>query len=342
VCSSDLSAQSWNAYSYVLNNPLTYTDPTGMFSWSKWWRPIVAIVATAITYGAASGWAAGWLGSNAVAIGAFAVGSNTLAIGAIAGGMAGFVGGAIMSGTLKGALQGAVAGAITGGVLNGTSGWNWAPKAFANGLAGGTSADILGGSFKDGFKFAFLASVVKSGLDAYDSYRMQRNYSSSADPASEGAVYKPNEETQRILADPNSDPTKVAGIKAQLIAAGCDSFGDVCNINATQMGRAVGTSEANLWGKPVLPGDSNGGWLSENGRVMSYLGTHLPGGNAFPITHDFAMGDLQRWMGGYSGGAKMLYNIINPITIAPVAALQYYGFGVRSYWYDAQLLRRKD
>jgi RHS repeat-associated protein len=55
------NTQSWNAYTYVFNNPLVYIDPTGMISWKKIWRPLVAIAVSVVTYGAASGWAAGWL-----------------------------------------------------------------------------------------------------------------------------------------------------------------------------------------------------------------------------------------------------------------------------------------
>ena len=45
---------------------MSYTDPSGFLFgklgkfFKKWWKPIVAIVATVVTYGAASGWVAGW------------------------------------------------------------------------------------------------------------------------------------------------------------------------------------------------------------------------------------------------------------------------------------------
>ncbi len=32
---TSLNPQTWNRYSYVMNNPLAYVDPTGMFAWSK-------------------------------------------------------------------------------------------------------------------------------------------------------------------------------------------------------------------------------------------------------------------------------------------------------------------
>ncbi len=55
------NSQSLNRYSYVLNNPLSYTDPSGYFSIGKFlkkWGPlIVAAVASYFTFGAASAWA---------------------------------------------------------------------------------------------------------------------------------------------------------------------------------------------------------------------------------------------------------------------------------------------
>jgi RHS repeat-associated protein len=58
------NSQSLNRYSYVFNNPLSYTDPSGYFSLNRfiktWWRVIVATVVSYVTYGAASEWAAGW------------------------------------------------------------------------------------------------------------------------------------------------------------------------------------------------------------------------------------------------------------------------------------------
>jgi RHS repeat-associated protein len=42
------NSQSYNRYSYVLNNPLSYTDPSGYFSLRKWVGVIVALVGTYI------------------------------------------------------------------------------------------------------------------------------------------------------------------------------------------------------------------------------------------------------------------------------------------------------
>jgi RHS repeat-associated protein len=110
--------QSFNRYSYVMNNPFFYTDPSG-FSWlgDRWkaatgtnWadsrdqyvKPIVAIAISAYVGPWASNLAGGGLW------------------GSIVGGAAsGFVSGGINGGTLNSAMQGAKGGAISGGLFYG-------------------------------------------------------------------------------------------------------------------------------------------------------------------------------------------------------------------------------
>jgi len=135
-------SQSLNRYIYVLNNPLSYTDPSGYLSFSrfvkKWGRMIVASVATYFTAGLASTWAIGW---------GFAAG--TVGNAAIAGAVAGFVGGGILTGTLKGAFYGGLTGAALGGI--GATGWNNVAKPLTSGTASGITTDLQGGKFGHGF-----------------------------------------------------------------------------------------------------------------------------------------------------------------------------------------------
>lgn len=163
------NTQSYNRYSYVMNNPLSLTDPTGFF-WKKlkkfvkkYWRPIVA-VGLAIWTGGASLSALG-LSSTTFA--------GALVGGAIAGGTLGvsstLLYGGSMSQALRAGIKGAALGAATGGLLHGANAlaqdWNVIGRSLARGGVGGISGELSGTDFRKGFYLGFGASL------AYETYR---------------------------------------------------------------------------------------------------------------------------------------------------------------------------
>lgn len=138
-------SQSFNRYSYCLNNPLIYTDPDG-----EWIHIVIgAIVGGVINLGIKAyqgkinswgdGFAAFGIGAAAGAIGAATGGAAFAAAGGAAGGAGGF---------LAGAAGGAVGTAVSSPVLSvGNSAYFGDPmmtgKQYLIGIAGGA---LLGGS----------------------------------------------------------------------------------------------------------------------------------------------------------------------------------------------------
>jgi RHS repeat-associated protein len=162
------NTQSYNRYSYVLNNPLNATDPSGFF-FKKLWnkiRPFVGIIVAAVlTYWGCEPcgqYAYLWIGGASGAAGAAANGGNV--------------------------LRGAVTGMITAAVFNGIGskynikmakdGSNFWSAGVSGGarhilthaVAGGVLSSLQGGKFGHGFVSAGLTKgfMSHSGFDYSD------------------------------------------------------------------------------------------------------------------------------------------------------------------------------
>ena len=146
------NTQSFNRYSYVMNNPMNYTDPTG-YSWlSDNWRTVAAIAITAF---APYAWAA--MGST--------LSSLTQAV------ITGMVSGGVQSGSLKGALIGGFSAGMfnkiganfeaiakaNGGALSATG---VAAKIGVHAVAGGVMSVLQGGKFGHGFISAGVVEAI--------------------------------------------------------------------------------------------------------------------------------------------------------------------------------------
>lgn len=155
------NGQSWNAYTYVFNNPLVYTDPTGNFSLRQALGLIIAIVGTIFMP---------YLAPVFTKLGAAM--------------LVGFVSGYVSTGTLQGGLFGAFSAAVFYGIGTkfqqiqaangadfkgvfgtGLTGDQFANKVLSHGMAGGVMSRLQGGKFGHGFLSAGVAELTAPMID---------------------------------------------------------------------------------------------------------------------------------------------------------------------------------
>ncbi|RCX31658.1 RHS repeat-associated core domain-containing protein [Thioalbus denitrificans] len=164
------ASQSYNRYSYVLNNPLKYTDPSGYFLKKLWksvkkfvkeyWRPIVAIALAIVTYGAMSA----WLG-NMMVMGPMSCAPMFTAaqIGIMSGAAAGFVSGVVLGGSLEAGVKGAITGGIMGGLNAALANADFGLRMLSRGAVSSAIAHVRGGDWKRAFLFSMAVDVARTG-----------------------------------------------------------------------------------------------------------------------------------------------------------------------------------
>ncbi len=174
-------AQGYNRYSYVGNNPLGATDPTGYFSLKDALK-IVAIVAAAVV-GAMTGqlYLAGYIGQAAGAVSStFGIFISKAVVMGIAGGLGGgfasgftasLLNGGSVGDAFKSGLIGGIIGGVTGGLLGaigdaGRSGLisNWFERGLAHGAVQGAAAEATGGEFRHGFYSGFAVGATEARI----------------------------------------------------------------------------------------------------------------------------------------------------------------------------------
>jgi len=295
--------QSLNRYSYVWNNPLGYTDPTGYFRlFGKKWsdlrdnvvKPVAAIAAAwvigPVAYNFGYWGAAGAVGA---AVGGF-VGS--VAGGALAGAATGAVAGGLYggwNGAVQGAKYGAIGGAIAGpvGELYGNKPWG-VERLAANSLAGGATSAAQGGSFADGVRNSFAtgsaAWLYTNTVYADTAGRAANPMPGRVNP--DGTIYEPNFSDGRI--------------PENILANNFDIVGQNKALSIT------GNGWTDFWTNL----DKQGGFI---GRTLNYI----PGINATGVLHD-------TWWNSVSGQPGSMFGFgfnagTNWGTMLPAAAVTY-------------------
>ena len=293
--------QSHNRYSYVMNNPLFYTDPSG-YSWlgsvfqgvtgSSWSsardnvvKPAIVIYAAYVT----GGWAANAMGYGGATYGAAMTAATSggftsaVAVGAASGFAAGFTATTLYGGNFEQAFQAGTTGALVGGAMGAvgfaSSGFDLGGRVASKVVASGALAKAQGGSFADAVRRTLLTST------AAEVYTRFVGWSATA----EGGANPPNPQ------------------------AGCDSAGASCYeyVDEKIPQTREGTNVVGL-NKPMTSNDS---WYSgKQGSPLTKFFNSLPGVNATAMFHD------QLWPPSMNPYFNLFTNVLSMV---PAAAISY-------------------
>ncbi|MBN2684046.1 MAG: VCBS repeat-containing protein [Pontiellaceae bacterium] len=179
--------QSYNRYSYVRNNPLTYTDPSGYSWWSdhvtqwgrdtadfleQYWKPIVVTVIAVTVTVFTAGLAAPAVGG--VVSGAWGSVITGAVVGTTGGFVAGFSGALLSGGSLSDAFETGFTGAIWGGISGGIAGgighyaqlyqWSTLAVSCSHGIRGGLVSLGQGDSFGAGLLAGGFSSLAGNDI----------------------------------------------------------------------------------------------------------------------------------------------------------------------------------
>jgi RHS repeat-associated protein len=339
------NGQNYNRYGYVLNNPLSFTDPTGYSFWTKWRRPIIAAAVAIATYGAASALmaAAALEAGGATAFAAVAdsqygatVATLTPLGSAAAGAAAGFAAGGIAGGNIESALYAAVTGGVSSGVAS-AFGESWnigrvaaqtatsAAMAYATGQDAGRAARI-----------ALATSLIQFGASVMRDATIESSRRFDGICASGGAGEVCFDNKSGPSAGLNGDMFKAAGTRL-VIDQICAGEGITCT-TGTASGRpmwfyaAEGDAAEILTARVYAQGGPLGFVQGLPGRMFNI--PYPPGGfvdrfvtEPFSGTHDvFNSGIWYDPLGNgrsLSGAAALFGNVMNGVNVllaAPFAA----------------------
>lgn len=176
---SDL--QNLNRYAYVLNNPLSYIDPSGYFFQQLWsgvknffqnnWKAIATLAVSAVLSVFVMPAIIAGVGLGGTLVGSFLSGAG---IGFGSSFTGSLLAGAGFGGALRAGLRGAVIGGVIAGATFGvgeffghaTTSGNIVPKVVAHGVVQGVSEELNGGDFVHGF----LSGAFSAGTTPFVAY----------------------------------------------------------------------------------------------------------------------------------------------------------------------------
>ena len=138
--------ESLNRYSYVWNNPLNSIDPSGFVKWNEVQGAIVGIVQAVV-----------------IAVAAYICQGCAVWVGAALGAASAYISGARGGGILVGAVIGAVSGA--GSIVGGSG---YFSNIIVQGVVGGITSVLSGGSFAHGFRTGAITAGLMPGTRYID------------------------------------------------------------------------------------------------------------------------------------------------------------------------------
>jgi RHS repeat-associated protein len=311
------NAQAFNRYAYVENNPVTYTDPTGHWSWKGFWRAtgnvlastgkflfVVAVVVAIIAISVMTG------GAVAAALGLAAGGFWAAVVG---GAVSGFLisgalalrNGASFSDAMVAAFQGAIVGAIGGGVGQYVQGIGGVTKGLGEAVATG-GARGLATSGASGFMRGERGSeLLKSSL-----------FGAASGVTCSTVVYGLDKLAQAYASDEGFGMGK-PNTFGNAVSKENGGAHDVCK--ESQAGYLSKTGSMNN----VFGGDEASEGFVEGGG-LSRLGVSL-GLNPTSQVHDGVQGVINTSWGSLAG------TIANFLTMIPASVVANYGIVAQNY-----------